>query len=112
MPAWYRDLDVYVCMSTVEGTPNPILEASACGIPWISTDVGIVGELRRDRLAPPGIVIERTPTALVSALERVLEMSETGRNSLGARGRRAVEAGWDWSARAEQFRRAVREVLR
>ena len=48
MPAYYGSIDVLVCVSKHEGTPNPVLEAMACGVPVISTDVGIV----RDVLGP------------------------------------------------------------
>jgi glycosyltransferase involved in cell wall biosynthesis len=45
MPKYYRGLDVFLCTSISEGTPNPLLEAAASGVPWISTDVGIVRNL-------------------------------------------------------------------
>ena len=38
-------IDVYVCTSKNEGTPNPVLEAMACRVPVISTDVGVIPEL-------------------------------------------------------------------
>lgn len=45
MPGYYDSIDVYVCASRIEGTPNPVLEAMACGVPVISTDVGVVPQL-------------------------------------------------------------------
>lgn len=44
MPKYYNNIDVYICASKTEGTPEPVLEAMACGIPVISTNVGIVPE--------------------------------------------------------------------
>ncbi len=44
MPGYYGKIDVCVCVSKVEGTPNPVLEAMACGVPIISTDVGVVAQ--------------------------------------------------------------------
>lgn len=45
MVDYYSQIDILVCASSCEGTPNPILEAMACGVPIISTDVGIVPEI-------------------------------------------------------------------
>ncbi len=45
MPAFDREIDIYVCVSEIEGTPNPVLEAMACGVPVVSTDVGIVRQV-------------------------------------------------------------------
>lgn len=44
MPNYYNCIDLYVCTSSSEGTPNPVLESMASGIPVISTHVGIVPE--------------------------------------------------------------------
>ncbi len=45
MPDYYRQLDIFVCASSMEGTPNTVLEAMACGVPVVSTDVGVVPEV-------------------------------------------------------------------
>lgn len=45
MPAYYESIDVCVVVSTFEGTPRPIIEGMACGVPIISTNVGIVPEV-------------------------------------------------------------------
>ena len=42
MPDYYNSIDVYICASKNEGTPNPVLESMASGVPIISTNVGIV----------------------------------------------------------------------
>lgn len=42
---YYGDIDICLCTSIHEGTPLPILEAMACGVPIISTNVGIVPEI-------------------------------------------------------------------
>lgn len=44
MQEYYSEIDICVCASIHEGTPLPILEAMYCGVPIISTDVGIVSE--------------------------------------------------------------------
>lgn len=32
MVKYYSQIDVYVCPSKIEGTPNPVLESMACGV--------------------------------------------------------------------------------
>ncbi len=54
---FYHSLDVYVCASRTEGTPNPCLEAAACGLPVITTRVGNMPELIRD--GENGFFVER-----------------------------------------------------
>jgi hypothetical protein len=71
MPAFYGAIDVYVCVSEIEGTPNPVLEAMACGIPIVSTDVGIVPQVfgpEQHRFILPA----RSIDALVRALRTLL----------------------------------------
>jgi glycosyltransferase involved in cell wall biosynthesis len=100
MPAFYDAIDVYCCASVAEGTPNPVLEAMACGLAVVSTDVGIVpeafGTLQRDFLLQ-----ERSTAALEAALEALLAEPER----LAALGRENVasSAAWDWSVRTASY---------
>ncbi len=57
LPAWYRAADVVALPSHSEGVPNVLLEASACGRPFVASRVGGVPEAARwgeSRLVPPG----------------------------------------------------------
>ena len=45
MPKYYSEIDICVIVSTCEGTPRPLIEAMASGVPLITTDVGIVSEV-------------------------------------------------------------------
>ncbi len=44
----YNQSQILVCASTAEGGPRVTVEAMACGVPVISTPVGIMGELIDD----------------------------------------------------------------
>lgn len=44
---YYRMLDAYVVSSRVEGGPKALLEAQACGVPLVTTDVGMVRDILR-----------------------------------------------------------------
>ena len=44
MPEYYSHVDVCLSTSITEGTPLPLLEAMSCGVPVITTDVGVARE--------------------------------------------------------------------
>jgi len=91
MPKFYSDIDIYLCGSSAEGLPTPLLEACSCGIPFVSTDVGVVQEIN---LQDQNILVDRTATALANG---IIEMIEAGdMRQRGALNRKIVEAGWDW----------------
>ncbi|HEY5718753.1 MAG TPA: glycosyltransferase [Gammaproteobacteria bacterium] len=75
MPTFYRALDLFCLASRQEGLPLSPLEAQACGIPCVLTDVGGCREAlcpTSGRLVPPG-----DPAALADALARLLARPST-----------------------------------
>lgn len=48
MAEFFHGLDVYLCLSDHEGLPTPGIESAACGIPVVSTPVGVMPELIED----------------------------------------------------------------
>lgn len=94
IPALMRSADVLVMSSHDtpfgESCPNVILEALACGLPVIATQVGGAGELIREGktgyLIPPS-----NPHALSQALDRILSQPDYARQ-MGQKGRREVMA--------------------
>jgi glycosyltransferase involved in cell wall biosynthesis len=68
--AWMAAADLVTLPSYMEGCPNVILEALACGRPVVATNVGGIPEIMSDacgRLVPP-----RDAPALAQALDSVL----------------------------------------
>jgi glycosyltransferase involved in cell wall biosynthesis len=83
---WIAAADLVTLPSYMEGCPNVILEALACGRPVVATNVGGIPEIMSDtcgRLVPP-----RDPVALAKALDSVLS------------------ANWDASSIAASFSRS------
>ncbi len=109
MVHWYASIDVYVCTSLIEGTPNPVLESMACGVPIVSTDVGIVPEALGPR-QHEFILPERSIAALQAALRRLVRephlLPELSEENL----ERA--AAWDWRINAARFGPYFDELLR
>lgn len=70
LPDWYRAANVFVLPSRSEGVPSVLLEAIACGTPFVATAVGGVPEvahLGHGRLVPPDDA-ERLAEALAASL--------------------------------------------
>ncbi|MBU3143985.1 glycosyltransferase [Clostridium sp. CF012] len=109
MANYYSNIDLYVCTSKIEGTPNPILEAMACGIPIISTDVGIVPEVFGDK-QKQFILKERSIQCLKEAIKKIvsefkifIELSEENLMQIKQ---------WDWSIRAVYFKEFFKYCLK
>lgn len=100
MPDWYAGIDLYVCMSKIEGTPNPILESMACGVPFISTRVGIVPEAAGE-LQSRFILKKRSKAALKEKIIEILEHLEL--LPLLSQENLVSIQSWDWRDRVRQF---------
>jgi glycosyltransferase involved in cell wall biosynthesis len=70
---WMAAADLITLPSYMEGCPNVILEALACGRPVVASNVGGIPEIMSD--ACGRLVPARDATALAQALDEVLEMT-------------------------------------
>jgi glycosyltransferase involved in cell wall biosynthesis len=101
MPHYYSELDVLICASRHEGTPNPVLEAMACGVPVLSTDVGIVDEAFGPEQAQ-FVLRERTTDALVKLIRQLYE-DRSRLRTLSQENLKSVRA-WTWQHQAPKWR--------
>jgi phosphatidylinositol alpha-1,6-mannosyltransferase len=108
-PAWYRTADVFALASDFDNSPNAVLEAMACGLPVVSTDVGGL----REYVTPPrnGLLVpKQSPAALAAAIDIYLEdptaAIETGRlNRLDACDK------FSWSVSASRMRPVFERIV-
>ena len=100
MVAFYQGLDALICASRTEGGPHPLLEAAACGIPLISTRVGIAPELIQDNAN--GFLIDRDIQVIRDAIVKLRDNREL-RMEMGRRARQIVEADWTWDRQARHY---------
>ena len=83
---YYAAMDIFVMSSVTEQTPNALLEAMACGLPAVCTDVGDTSEILGERVVAPGDSDRYRDALLRVAGDAAL------RAALGARNRqRAVD---------------------
>jgi glycosyltransferase involved in cell wall biosynthesis len=99
MVAFYNDIDVYLCVSETEGTPNPCLEAAACGRPLLTTPVGNMPQFMRHGIN--GFFLERSLDSVCSLLGEL----DTNRQLLLDMSHQVERDAqfWDWSRQSENF---------
>lgn len=96
MADWYHTGQILIVASRSEGTPNPALEAAACGTVVVATQVGNIPELIVDGVN--GIIIERSPGSILAGIRRA-------RDQLAQLSSAMIDtiAGWSWDRRAPLF---------
>jgi len=100
MRDFYRSLDVYICASRAEGTPNPCLEAAACGVPVLTTRVGNMPELLKHGVN--GFFIERDVKDIAHKLT-LLRDDPSLRRNVAQSMLRSIQQ-WDWRYQADNYR--------
>lgn len=94
--AFYRRMDVFALSSDTEQMPYSVLEAMACGLPVVATDVGDIKAMVARENAD-AIVAGRTPDALARAIA-ALARDPARRRAIGTANRAAALAGFDQNA--------------
>lgn len=100
MVDFYNSVGTVICFSSSEGTPNPILEAAACGRSIISTRVGNIPELTSGL---DSIQIVEDKIQLEKAILRNLQNPNI-LNQEGSFLRQQVDQYWNWKNRCQDFK--------
>lgn len=108
MLEFYRSIDVYICASAAEGTPNPCLEAAACGIPLLTTRVGNMPELIED--GKNGLFIERDVNDIKDKLV-LLRDDPALRSKMSAEILKSIQ-DWDWEIKVRNYRKMFETMFR
>jgi glycosyltransferase involved in cell wall biosynthesis len=98
LPEIYKNSDIFVLPSLMEGVPRTLLEAMACGVPVVTTDLPhLVGIIEGAGLVVP----PKDPALLSDAILSILEdrsLAET----MGQRGRKRIEQDYSWEDTVEK----------
>lgn len=100
MAACYHCLDLYLIASREEGGPHALLEALACGVPLVSTPVGMVPELIRSGENGFLTAVDDAD-ALSESVARLLQDADL-RQQFAAQGLQTVQ-DYDWDRVALRY---------
>jgi glycosyltransferase involved in cell wall biosynthesis len=107
---WMQAADAFVLASRWEGLPMSLLEAGACALPAVATDVAgsreIVVDGETGFLAPPA-----NSTALRSAMICTMRLDADSRSSMGRQARRRIVAQFSLEAVLDRWEAVYRELL-
>jgi glycosyltransferase involved in cell wall biosynthesis len=109
MPDIYNKMDVFVVASIEDGTPNPALEAAACGRPIISNQIGNMPEFIKDGYN--GFIVERK----IGEYVKKIKYFQENRDELirmGNNARKTVLENWTWEKQAENYRNMFHDIFK
>ena len=96
----YQALDLYLITSRLEGGPKALLEALACGIPVVSTPVGMVPDVGTHQT---DVLISNTfDIQPIADLVASIHTDELKKNQLITHANEAVTR-YDWTNIAKQY---------
>lgn len=99
MADFYNTIGTLVCFSESEGTPNPVLEAAACGRSIISSNVGNVPQLIRGSRIKPVRTKHELRRAILENANNPKKIEEDSKFL-----KMKIDQYWKWDIRAEDFR--------
>jgi glycosyltransferase involved in cell wall biosynthesis len=105
MPSLHAALDLAVSSSSfAEGTSNTILEAMACAVPCVVTDIGDNPRLVDDRFVVP----PENPNRLAETMEDILALPKSERDKIGKKNRKTIEENFSLAEMVGRFHELYR----
>ena len=110
VPYLMNAADAYVMSSAWEGMPMVLLEAGACGLPVVATDVGGNSEVvlngKTGFIVPPC-----NSEALARTMEKMMDLPKEKRLEMGEAGRAYIEANYSLEHVVDQWEALYMEHL-
>lgn len=109
VPHWLNSGDIFINTTNIDNTPISVLEAMACGLPVVSTNVGglpYLLEHEKDALLVP----PNDPQAMAEAVKQILTQP-TFAEQLSRNARTKAER-FDWSAILPQWESLLLSILK
>ena len=92
LPDVYKNSDLFVLPSLMEGVPRTLLEAMACGVPVVTTNLPHLVDI----IDGAGLVVPpKEPTLLSDAILTILDDASLA-EKMGQQGRKKIEQEYSW----------------
>lgn len=101
LPLCYKALDAYLISSRDEGGPKGLLEALACGIPTVSTPVGMANDIRSSNLAYLTTSENISSSELSTQILRILYRRSS--QSYALQSHELMNKYYSWNSIAERY---------
>jgi len=110
IPLWISASDILVLPSLSEGRPNVVLEALACEVPVVATNVGGIPEIMID--GETGYLVpSKNPIEISRKINKLLE-NKSQRENMGKLGRKSIiQRGLTWESHAKKTVNIYSELL-
>jgi glycosyltransferase involved in cell wall biosynthesis len=108
-PSWYRSADIFALSSDFDNSPNVVLEAMACGLPVVATDVGGL----RDYIVPEvnGLLVPKgSRPDFAAALGKYLDNPVFARTT-GRTNRAAAVERFSWAVSAARMLAVYERII-
>jgi len=112
MREFYNQADFYIVASTIDGTPNPALEAAACGKPIISNHIGNMPEFIKNNYN--GFIIHKDNGTKINKFVNFIQNFKNDKQKcfeMGMNARKTILENWTWKKVTESERKIFKEVL-
>jgi glycosyltransferase involved in cell wall biosynthesis len=106
---FYWSSDAFICPSLFEGMPTAAIEAMACGLPIISTNIGGLPDLvdgRNGLIVPPG-----NPKIFAEAVRKYISLPEEEKERMRTASRQKVEDRFTWQKVAAQTMDLINKLV-
>jgi len=102
--------NIFILASLWEGLPIALLEAMACGLPAVATNVGGTSEIIEDGVS--GFLVEpKNSLTLAKKIEYLLSLEPGKRREMGMEGRKIVEEKFSLGKMARNYENLYEKLL-
>ncbi|MEP6775000.1 MAG: glycosyltransferase family 4 protein [Chloroflexota bacterium] len=114
LPALYAECDAFLLGSHYEAQCMAILEAMACGLPWVGPLVGCIPDVSRADAeeTPTGLIFDsRKPAQVAASLRSMLDLTPEERHRWGLHARDRVLRDYELNRQASRLLSLVSGLL-